>query len=90
MLRQYPVPYTARSVHLGVLTVDVTRLSVLPRQNPTDYYPDDTRLSKALETLAASYEEASFLVPVGAIRAVDCLRALVKGGKALVVAGDKG
>lgn len=77
-------------MQLGVLTVHVPRRSASPRRNPTDYYPDDARLSKALETLAASHEEASFLVPVGAVRAVDCLRALVKGGKALVVAGDKG
>ncbi|CAM9892816.1 unnamed protein product [Scytosiphon promiscuus] len=60
------------------------------RRRPAECYPDDTRLANALETLAGSHEEASFLVPVGAVRAVDCLRALSKGGKALVIAGDKG
>lgn len=60
------------------------------RRRPAECYPDDTRVAKALETLAASHHEASFLVPVGAVRAVDCLRALSKGGKALVIAGDKG
>ncbi|CAM9586941.1 unnamed protein product, partial [Ectocarpus fasciculatus] len=60
------------------------------RRRPAECYPDDARVAKALETLAASHHEASFLVPVGAVRAVDCLRALSKGGKALVIAGDKG
>lgn len=62
----------------------------IDRRRPAECYPNDTRLAKALETLASSHEEASFLVPVGAVRAVDCLRALSKGGKALVIAGDKG
>lgn len=60
------------------------------RRRPGECYPDNARLAKALETLAACHEEASFLVPVGAVRAVDSLRALSKGGKALVIAGDKG
>ncbi|CBJ34201.1 conserved unknown protein [Ectocarpus siliculosus] len=60
------------------------------RRRPAECYPDDARLAKALEALAASHHQASFLVPVGAVRAVDCLRALSKGGKALVIAGDKG
>lgn len=60
------------------------------RRRPAECYPDDSRLSKALETLAAFHEEASFLVPTGAVRALDALRGLVQGGKALVIAGDKG
>eukprot|EP00903_Cladosiphon_okamuranus_P010916 g10311.t1 len=60
------------------------------RRRPSECYPDNTRLAKALETLAGCHKEASFLVPVGAVRAVDSLRALSKGGKALVIAGDKG
>lgn len=60
------------------------------RRRPGECYPQDKRLAKALETVAAPHEEASFLVPVGAVRAIDCLRGLVKGGKALVIAGDKG
>lgn len=60
------------------------------RRRPSECYPDNARLAKALETLAACHQEASFLVPVGAVRAVDSLRALSKGGKALVIAGDKG
>lgn len=60
------------------------------RRRPGECYPDNPRLAKALETLASCHEEASFLVPVGAVRAVDSLRALSKGGKALVIAGDKG
>lgn len=47
-------------------------------------------MTKALETLSASHEEASFLVPVGAVRAIECLRGLVKDNKALIIAGDKG
>lgn len=60
------------------------------RRRPGECYPQDKRLVKALETVVAPHEEASFLVPVGAVRAIDCLRGLVKGGKALVIAGDKG
>lgn len=60
------------------------------RRRPDECYSDDERLARAVETLAACHDEASFLVPVGAVRAVDSLRALSKGGKALVIAGDKG
>eukprot|EP00752_Nemacystus_decipiens_P007851 g7013.t1 len=60
------------------------------RRRPGECYPDNPRLAKALETLAGCHQEASFLVPVGAARAVDSLRALSKGGKALIIAGDKG
>ncbi|CAM9524809.1 unnamed protein product [Sphacelaria rigidula] len=60
------------------------------RRRPASCYADDPRLSKALETLSGSHDEASFLVPTGAVRALDALRALVQGGKALVIAGDKG
>lgn len=65
-------------------------MTLVQRRHPDECYPDDARLANAVETLAACHEEASFLVPVGAVRAVDSLRALSKGGKALVIAGDKG
>lgn len=65
-------------------------LHLYERRKASDCYPDDALLAKALETLSASHEEASFLVPVGAVRAIECLRSLVKGGKALIIAGDKG
>lgn len=60
------------------------------RRRAADCYPDDPRLSKALEALASVHDEASFLVPSGAVGAIDALRALVKGGELLLIAGDKG
>lgn len=77
--------YAARHMSDSDLVFDVHH-----RRQPTECYPDDQRLANALETLAAAHDEASFLVPTGAVRAIDALRALVKGGRALVIAGDKG
>ncbi|CAM9421187.1 unnamed protein product [Discosporangium mesarthrocarpum] len=57
---------------------------------PSECYPNDPRLMKILETLERDHKEASFLMPVGAVQAVDRMRELVGEGKALVLVGDKG
>jgi len=49
---------------------------------------DDPRLARLLERYRVDYEEASFLVPIGAFRCVRTFEAL-SGGRLLLLTGDK-
>ncbi|MHC4390048.1 MAG: tetratricopeptide repeat protein [Planctomycetota bacterium] len=51
---------------------------------------DDPDVQSVLEAYRTGMDQASFLIPIGAIRAVRSLRALAAGGEMLLLSADKG
>ncbi|CAM9373962.1 unnamed protein product, partial [Phaeothamnion confervicola] len=51
---------------------------------------EDPRWNRVLVELCEGQRDASFLMPVGALRAIENTRALSRDGRLLVLAGDKG